>query len=118
MAAGLQRLDDRGGEAALLHQPGDDAETAAAGRRLEISGFVAVGIENSADVDALDQILASFDVIGEIVETYCDTAYLDGDNVDIAKLSPILFTMDDRGYWSVGERFATAWEAGKELKAK
>ncbi len=56
--------------------------------------------------------------IGEIVETYCDTAYLDGDNVDIAKLSPILFTMDDRGYWSVGERFASAWEAGKELKAK
>ena len=77
---GVGFLDDAGnqtigGEAALLHQPGDDAETAAAGRRLEISGFVAVGIENSADVDALDQILASFDVIGEIVETGFDIGF-------------------------------------------
>lgn len=55
--------------------------------------------------------------IGEIVETYCDEEYLDGNSVDIARLRPILFTMDDRGYWTVGERFASAWEAGKELKA-
>ncbi len=54
--------------------------------------------------------------IGEIVETYCDDSCLNGDKVDMTLLRPILFTMDDRGYWSVGERIATAWDVGKDLK--
>jgi flavin reductase (DIM6/NTAB) family NADH-FMN oxidoreductase RutF len=54
--------------------------------------------------------------IGEIVETYCDESCLKGDKVDMALLRPILFTMDDRGYWSVGERIATAWDVGKDFQ--
>lgn len=54
--------------------------------------------------------------IGQIVETYCDESCLNGNKLDIAALRPFLFSMDDRGYWSVGERIGTAWEIGKTLK--
>ena len=54
--------------------------------------------------------------IGEIVETYCDEACLTDDVVDFAKVQPILFAMNDRSYWRLGERFAKAWDVGKTLK--
>jgi len=54
--------------------------------------------------------------IGEIVEAYCDEACLDDDVVDFARVRPILFVMNDRSYWQIGERFARAWQAGKALK--
>lgn len=53
--------------------------------------------------------------IGEVVNTYADESVLTGGQVDIGKVQPILFTMGDRGYWKVGERFAGAWEIGKDL---
>ena len=55
--------------------------------------------------------------VGEIVETYCDEQYLTDDIVDFSRVQPILFTMNDRSYWKVGERFAKAWDIGKELKS-
>jgi flavin reductase (DIM6/NTAB) family NADH-FMN oxidoreductase RutF len=56
--------------------------------------------------------------VGEIVETYCDEQCLtDGVVVDLSKVRPILFAMNDRGYWKLGERFAQAWSIGKELKS-
>jgi len=36
--------------------------------------------------------------------------------VDFAKVQPILFTMNDTGYWKLGERFARAWSIGKNYK--
>ena len=54
--------------------------------------------------------------IGEIVETYCDEACLDDGVVDLSRVQPILFAMNDRSYWRIGERFARAWQAGKALK--
>jgi hypothetical protein len=39
----------------------------------------------------------------------------DGEKVDYGALRPILFTMDDKGYRRLGERFADAWSAGKGL---
>jgi flavin reductase (DIM6/NTAB) family NADH-FMN oxidoreductase RutF len=54
--------------------------------------------------------------IGEIVETYCDEAVLTDGVVDFAKVQPILFAMNDRSYWRLGERFAKAWHIGKEWK--
>jgi len=55
--------------------------------------------------------------IGEIVETYSDDSIISNEKVDIKKLDPILFVMNDRGYYKIGDRIAQAWEVGKELKA-
>jgi flavin reductase (DIM6/NTAB) family NADH-FMN oxidoreductase RutF len=54
--------------------------------------------------------------IGEIVETYCDAACLVDGRVDLGRVNPILFVMNDRSYWRIGKRFARAWAAGKALK--
>ena len=54
--------------------------------------------------------------IGKIIETYCDEKCLTDDVVDFSKVNPILFIMNDGGYWKLGERFAKTWEVGKELK--
>jgi len=54
--------------------------------------------------------------IGEIIETYCDDSCMTDSIVDFAKVQPILFTMNDTGYWKLGERFARAWSVGKNFK--
>ena len=54
--------------------------------------------------------------IGEIVETHCDEHCLSDGILDMAKVQPILFVMNDRSYWRLGERFAKAYNIGKELK--
>lgn len=56
--------------------------------------------------------------IGEIVETYVSEQYLVEGLVDFAKVHPILFVMEGRGYWRLGDRFANAWEIGEELKSR
>lgn len=53
--------------------------------------------------------------IGEIVETHCDENLLEDGKIDAAKLDPILFFMDDRGYYALGRRFADAWKIGETL---
>jgi flavin reductase (DIM6/NTAB) family NADH-FMN oxidoreductase RutF len=53
--------------------------------------------------------------IGEVIETYCDEGVLTG-IVDLAKVDPILFAMNDRSYWKLGGRFAKAWSIGNKLK--
>jgi len=53
--------------------------------------------------------------IGEVVETYCDENCMTDGIVDFAKINPILFAMNDRSYWKLGERFARAWDIGKEI---
>jgi len=35
--------------------------------------------------------------------------------LDVKKLDPILLTMPDNRYWTVGEFAGRAWEAGKGL---
>ena len=50
--------------------------------------------------------------IGEIVETYCDEYALTNGRLDFAKIQPILFVMDNTGYWTLGEQFAKAWNGG------
>ncbi len=56
--------------------------------------------------------------VGEVVETYCDDRCLKDGVVDFSKVEPILFVMNDRSYWKLGERFAKAWNIGKALKKK
>jgi len=53
--------------------------------------------------------------IGEIVETYCDDDVVTNGKVDVSKVNPILFVMNDKGYWKLGKRFADAWNVGKDL---
>lgn len=53
--------------------------------------------------------------IGKVLETYCDENYLTDGIVDLGKLKPILFSMFDRSYWSLGQPLAKAWSVGKEL---
>jgi flavin reductase (DIM6/NTAB) family NADH-FMN oxidoreductase RutF len=54
--------------------------------------------------------------IGRIAATYCDEAVLTEGIVDFGKVQPILFVMNDRSYWRLGNKFAKAWDVGKELK--
>ena len=53
--------------------------------------------------------------IGEIVAAWCDEEAMTGGAPDVAKMRPFTLTMPDNGYWSVGERIATAWSAGKDF---
>jgi flavin reductase (DIM6/NTAB) family NADH-FMN oxidoreductase RutF len=54
--------------------------------------------------------------VGRIAATYCDEAVLTEGVVDFGKVQPILFVMNDRSYWKLGDKFAKAWDVGKDLK--
>ncbi len=54
--------------------------------------------------------------IGEIVAAYADEECLTDGHPDIAKLNPLVLTMPDNNYWTVGTRAGRAWDAGKKLK--
>lgn len=56
--------------------------------------------------------------IGEIVETYADDSVLDGSNVDISKVQPLLFDMSSKKYWSLGPDLADCWRVGMTIKKK
>ena len=54
--------------------------------------------------------------IGTVAATYCDEAALTEGTVDFSKVQPILFVMNDKSYWKLGDKFAKAWDVGKEPK--
>lgn len=56
--------------------------------------------------------------VGKVVETYSDEDVLDSGVINFAKVDPLLFVMNDRGYWSLGRRLGSAWSVGMELKRK
>jgi flavin reductase (DIM6/NTAB) family NADH-FMN oxidoreductase RutF len=56
--------------------------------------------------------------IGEIVATYAEDAVLTDGVVDYGKVQPFFFTMPDKGYWKLGERFAQAWSVGKVVEKR
>ena len=53
--------------------------------------------------------------IGRVVQAYCEPRFLTDGTLDLGKVQPLLFSMPDRSYWSIGERTAKAWDAGKAL---
>ena len=53
--------------------------------------------------------------VGRIVTTFCDEEVLSEGAVDFAKVEPILFVMNDRSYWSLGNKITKAWDIGKDL---
>jgi flavin reductase (DIM6/NTAB) family NADH-FMN oxidoreductase RutF len=56
--------------------------------------------------------------IGEIIAAYTEERYLTEGNPDIRKINPLLLTMPDNRYWTVGDCAGDAWSAGKRLRTK
>jgi flavin reductase (DIM6/NTAB) family NADH-FMN oxidoreductase RutF len=56
--------------------------------------------------------------IGEIIASYTEEKYLTCGKPDIKKLNPLLLTMPDNRYWTVGEYAGDAWSAGKKRVRK
>jgi flavin reductase (DIM6/NTAB) family NADH-FMN oxidoreductase RutF len=54
--------------------------------------------------------------IGEIVEVYCDAAYMSDGKPDIKKIKPFILTMPDNHYWTVGDAVGKAWSVGVGLR--
>lgn len=54
-------------------------------------------------------------VIGEIVASYADERSLTAGHPDVTKFHPILLTMPDNRYWTVGEFLGDAWKIGKTM---
>ena len=54
--------------------------------------------------------------VGKVAATYCDESVLTNGEVDFAKVQPILFVMNDRSYYKLGDKLAKAWDVGKELR--
>ncbi|MCD8383750.1 MAG: flavin reductase family protein [Clostridiales bacterium] len=55
-------------------------------------------------------------VIGKVVNTTADESVLDGDKVDISKVSAIAFDPYTHGYYRVTERVGNAFQDGLRLK--
>lgn len=53
--------------------------------------------------------------VGEIIATYSEEKYLTQGKPDIKKMEPLLLTMPDNSYWTVGDYAGAAWEIGKSL---
>jgi flavin reductase (DIM6/NTAB) family NADH-FMN oxidoreductase RutF len=52
--------------------------------------------------------------IGEIVSAWAEETCLTGGKPDIRKINPLLLTMPDNRYWTVGPEAGKAWSAGAE----
>lgn len=51
--------------------------------------------------------------IGQIVAVYSEEEFLTDDRPDIKKINPLVFSMHDNCYWSLGKELARAWEVGR-----
>jgi flavin reductase (DIM6/NTAB) family NADH-FMN oxidoreductase RutF len=56
--------------------------------------------------------------VGEILAAYSEEKYLTEGKPDIKKMDPLLLTMPDNSYWTVGYHKGEAWKIGKNLKDK
>lgn len=54
--------------------------------------------------------------VGEIIAAYSEESYLTQGELDIKKMEPLLLTMPDNSYWTVGDYAGAAWKIGKSLK--
>lgn len=55
-------------------------------------------------------------IIGEVVETYSEEKYLTNNIPDLKKINPILLSIYEFNYYSVGEKIGKAWNAGKSFE--
>lgn len=55
--------------------------------------------------------------VGEIVATYAQKEVLDANGeINISKVKPLLFDMNSKKYWSLGQAVGDCWKVGKQLK--
>lgn len=54
--------------------------------------------------------------VGKVVATHCEKSVLTNGAIDLRKVQPILFSMNDKSYWSVGKKIGKAWSIGKDFK--
>jgi flavin reductase (DIM6/NTAB) family NADH-FMN oxidoreductase RutF len=54
--------------------------------------------------------------IAEIINIYCDEAFMTDDKPDVTKINPFVLTMPDNRFWALGECIGKAWHAGKEFR--
>ncbi|MDM8548685.1 flavin reductase family protein [Desulfobacterales bacterium HSG2] len=54
--------------------------------------------------------------IGEIAAAYTEEKFLTDGKPDVKKINPLVLTMPDNSYWTVGEYAGKAWGEGKKLK--
>ena len=52
------------------------------------------------------------------MSTFCNDEILVNTKIDLSKVKPLLYSMSDRGYWSLGNRLSNAWDVGKKLIKK
>lgn len=57
-------------------------------------------------------------IVGEIVATHLDADCLTDTKPDPKKINPLLLTMPDNRYWTLGESPGRAWNAGRALVKK
>jgi flavin reductase (DIM6/NTAB) family NADH-FMN oxidoreductase RutF len=53
--------------------------------------------------------------VGEILEAYSEEQYLTQGKPDIEKMKPLLLTMPDNCYWTIGDYKGAAWKTGMSL---
>jgi len=54
--------------------------------------------------------------IGEIVTVYSEEKYVTENKLDAKKIDPLIFSMPQNKYWSLGDQLGDAWRIGRELK--
>ena len=54
--------------------------------------------------------------IGEIKTVWADEAIAADGRIAVEKWNPLLLTMPDNRYWTLGNQVADAWSVGKALK--
>lgn len=55
-------------------------------------------------------------LIGKVIETYSDEKYLTNGIPDITKINPILLSIYEFNYYSLGKKVGKAWSIGKNIK--
>lgn len=66
--------------------------------------------------DILDRGGVDDIIIAELVAVYCDESCLTNGNPDIEKLDPIVLSMFENRYFSIGDYLGKAWNIGKNYK--
>lgn len=60
--------------------------------------------------------LQTFQTVTRLPSFNHSVKYVQDGLVDLSKVQPIIFLMNNETYWKFGEQFAHAWRIGKELK--
>jgi len=100
--------------------------------KFERSGFTAIRSENvnapiieefpivmECELFEIIDTESIYGIVGKIVNTKANENVLsDNGKVDVSKLNALMFDQFQSGYYLVGEKVATAWNAGLDLSKK